>query len=53
MNDTKKVIAWLEFHICDTCEKNYSTVGSNNDIHAGCLGLIEDIALIREMPESW
>ena len=53
MNDIEKVIAWLQFHICPTCEKNHSTVGWNGDIHAGCLGLIEDIALIREMPKSW
>ena len=42
----RKIMRWMQFHVCTTCE-------GGEIIHPSCDALMEDILLIKEMPEEW
>ncbi len=42
----QKIIDWLQFHVCPSCEQG-------PDMHASCEALIDDIELIKLMPNEY
>jgi hypothetical protein len=42
----QKIINWLQFHVCPSCEKGI-------DVHVSCDALLEDIELIKLMPNEY
>lgn len=42
----RKIMRWMQFHVCPSCE-----IGEN--VHASCDALMEGILLVKEMPDEW
>jgi hypothetical protein len=42
----QKIIDWLQFHVCPSCEQGI-------DVHVSCDALLEDIELIKLMPNEY